>query len=104
MIKISVMYAQRDGARFDHDYYRDRHLPMMQDKLGASLVRYAIDRGLAGAAPGSAPSFVAMCHLYFESIETFQQSFAPHAKAIMADVANYTDLAPVMQVSDVVVD
>ena len=98
------MYSRREGARFDHDYYRDSHLPMLQDKLGASLVRYTIDRGVAGAAPGSPPSFVAMCHLYFESVHTFQQSFAPHARAIMGDVPNYTDLEPVMQVSDVVVD
>jgi hypothetical protein len=26
MIKVSVMYANTLGARFDHEYYRDKHI------------------------------------------------------------------------------
>ncbi len=29
MIKVSVMYPHNSGARFDHDYYRDRHMPLV---------------------------------------------------------------------------
>ena len=41
--------------------------------------------------------------VFSDSVETFQAGFGPHAKAIIADIANYTDLAPVMQISEVVV-
>jgi uncharacterized protein (TIGR02118 family) len=34
-------------------------------------------------------------------VEAFQKAFAPHAQAIMADIANYTDVQPVVQISDV---
>ena len=44
-----------------------------------------------------------MCHIFCDSVESFQAAFGPHAKAIMADIANYTDLKPVMQISEVVV-
>ena len=44
-----------------------------------------------------------MCHLYCDSVESFQAGFGPHAEQIMADIPNYTDLAPVLQVSEVVV-
>ena len=27
MIKVSVMYPNTPGARFDHQYYRDKHIP-----------------------------------------------------------------------------
>ena len=27
MIKVSVMYANTPGARFNHEYYRDKHMP-----------------------------------------------------------------------------
>jgi len=27
MIKVSVMYPNTPGARFDHAYYRDKHMP-----------------------------------------------------------------------------
>ncbi len=103
MIKVSVMYPDKPGARFDHDYYRDKHLPLVKEKIGAALTHYTIDKGLSGGAPGSAPPYIAMCHLFFESIEAFQSDFFPQAKAIMADVPNYTDLSPELMVSEVVV-
>lgn len=104
MIKVSVMYPYSAGCRFDHDYYRDRHMPMLRDKMGEHCLRYAIDRGVAGATPGADPAFVAMCHIYCTSLEAFNAGFGPSAKAIMADVPNYTDIRPQMQVSEVVVD
>jgi uncharacterized protein (TIGR02118 family) len=44
-----------------------------------------------------------MCHIFCDSVERFQAGFGPHAKEILADIANYTDLTPVMQISEVVV-
>lgn len=103
MIKVSVMYPNTPGARFDHDYYRDKHMPLVKAKMGDGCKFYTVDRGLAGGAPGAPATYVAMCHIYSESIETFQTSFGPHAKAIMADIPNYTDQSPVIQISEVVV-
>jgi uncharacterized protein (TIGR02118 family) len=103
MIKVSVMYPNIAGARFDHDYYRDKHMPMLKEKMGDACKSYTIDKGLAGGAPGAPAPYIGMCHIYCDSVESFQAAFGPHAKAIMADVANYTDLKPVMQISEVVV-
>ena len=103
MIKVSVMYPNKQGARFDHVYYRDKHMPLVSQLLGSACLFYTIDKGLAGGAPGEHAPFVGMCHLYFESVESFQAAFGPHAQAIMADVPNYTDLSPVTQVSEVIV-
>jgi uncharacterized protein (TIGR02118 family) len=44
-----------------------------------------------------------MCHIFCDSVEAFQSGFGPHAKEIMADIANYTDQSPVIQISEVVV-
>jgi uncharacterized protein (TIGR02118 family) len=103
MIKVSVMYPNTAGARFDHDYYRDKHMPMLKEKMGDACKSYTIDKGLAGGAPGAPAPYIGMCHIYCDSVESFQAAFGPHAKAIMADIANYTDLKPVMQISEVVV-
>ena len=103
MIKVSVMYPNTPGARFNHEYYRDQHMPMVQARMGAALKSYTVDKGLAGGAPGAPATSVGMCHLFCDSVETFQAGFGPHAKEIMADVPNYTDIAPVMQLSEVVV-
>src|SRR6478609_8064867 len=103
MIKVSVMYPNKPGARFDHDYYRDKHMPLVKARLGEACTSYTVDKGLAGGAPGAPATYVGMCHIFCDSIETFQAGFGPHAKEIMADIANYTDQAPVIQISEVVV-
>ena len=102
MIKVSVLYANGQGARFDHEYYRDRHVPLVAARLGTALKSYSVDKGLAGVSPGSSAPYVAMIHMVCESTEAFQSSFASHAAELLADVANYTNLAPIMQISEVV--
>ncbi|KPU96849.1 ethyl tert-butyl ether degradation protein EthD [Variovorax paradoxus] len=103
MIKVSVMYPYTEGARFDHDYYRDKHMPLLKARMGDACKSYTIDKGLAGGAPGAKPTYVGMCHVFCDSVEAFQGAFGPHAKEILGDVRNYTDIAPVMQISEVVV-
>ena len=102
MIKMSVYYPTNGGSTFDHDYYRTRHMPLIQERLGDACLRYEIERGLAGRAPGSAPEFVAACHIYSPNLETFQKAYGPHRAEIVADGPNYTDIAPIVQVSEIV--
>ena len=103
MIKVSVLYANAPGARFDHAYYRDRHMPLVKQRMGAHCRYYTIDRGLAGA-PGQPAPYIAMCHILCDSMAAFQAGFGPHAAEIMADLPNYTDQAPKLQISEVIVD
>ena len=103
MIKVSVMYPNNPGCSFDHAYYANTHMPMVKRKLGEACRSYTVDKGLAGGAPGAPATYVAMCHIFCDSVEAFQAGFGPHAEAIMADIPNYTDLTPVIQISEVVV-
>ncbi|HYF18059.1 MAG TPA: EthD family reductase [Ramlibacter sp.] len=104
MYKISVMYPHSEGVRFDHDYYRDRHMKLVKDRLGAACKYYTVDKGVAGGAPGAPPAFVGMCHIYADSLEDFQSGMARHGAEIMGDIPNYTDAKPVIQVSEVAVE
>ncbi len=99
MIKVSVLYPNSDGSKFDIDYYCKSHMPMVASKLGAALKKSEVDQGLAGGAPGAPATYAAMGHLYFDNVEAFQGAFGPHAKEIMADVPNYTNIQPVIQIS-----
>ena len=101
MIKVSVLYPNTEGNSFDMDYYCNSHMPMVREKLGDACKDAAIDGGLGGGAPDSPPIYVAMGHLYFESVDDFHSSFGPQADAIMGDVPNYTNIEPVIQVSQV---
>ena len=101
MIKVSVFYPNRPGATFDMQYYCEEHVPMVQQKLGAACKRLAVEQGIAGIPPGTPAAYIAMGHMYFDSIEAFQAAFGPYAQEIRADIANYTDIEPTIQISDV---
>src|SRR5271166_1203012 len=101
MIKVSVLYPSDKGSKFDIDYYCKSHMPMVQRKLGPACKSIAVERGVAGGTPDSKPTYAAMGHLYFDSAEAFQAAFGPHAKEIMADIPNYTDIPPTIQISEV---
>ena len=96
MIKVGVFYPQSN--KFDWEYYIGKHTPMIQKLLSPALKRVEIEKGIAGAAPGTAAAYQTVCTLHFDSVEAFQSAFAPHANAIMADIANYTDAQPIVQI------
>jgi uncharacterized protein (TIGR02118 family) len=91
MIKVSVMYPDGPGKHFDHAYYRDKHMPLVKARMGSALKFYTVDKGLAGGTPGSPATYA------------FQAGFGPHANEIMGDIPNYTDISPLIQISEVVV-
>jgi uncharacterized protein (TIGR02118 family) len=78
-------------------------MPLVKERMGERCKFYTVDKGLGGGAPGSAATYVAMCHIHCDSVDAFQAGFGPHAKEIMDDIPNYTDLSPVIQISEVVV-
>lgn len=101
MIKVSVMYPNGAGSRFDIGYYCEQHIPMVKRLLGPALRSVAVEQGIGGGAPGAPPTYLAMGHLLFDSVEAFQAAFGPHAQQITSDVPNYTNAQPVIQVSEV---
>jgi uncharacterized protein (TIGR02118 family) len=74
---------------------------MVQEKCGAALKGGDVEQGFSGVEPGYPATYVAMGLLLFDSVEAFQSAFGPHAKAIMADIPNYTDIQPTIQISEV---
>ena len=103
MIKISILYP--NTGRFDMDYYLNKHMPRSIELLskGKGYCGVSVERGLVGASPGSAPSYVAMCHYLFDTADDFMAAFLPHAAELQGDMPNYTDIATVIQVSEVVI-
>ena len=101
MIKVGVFYPQGTGKKFDMKYYLEKHIPMIRQKIGPALKSVAIEQGLAGGAPGAPLTYVAICHLGFDSVESFQAAFGAQSASIMSDIPNYTDIEPIVQISEV---
>ena len=101
MITLNVLYPNMDGATFDMDYYLTSHIPMLKRVLGNALKGCIVEQGLGGRAPGTKAEFAVLCHLRFDSVESYQQAIGPVAGQIRNDVANYASEAPIIQLSDV---
>lgn len=103
MIRISILYP--NSGRFDMDYYLDKHMPRSIELLskGRGYRGVSVERGLGGATPESVPSYVAMCHYLFDTVDDFMAAFLPHAAELQDDMPNYTDIGSVIQVSEVAI-
>jgi uncharacterized protein (TIGR02118 family) len=94
MIRLSVLYPATEGAAFDHDYYRDKHVPLAVSAWG--LDGAEIDKGIDGP-------YVAAVHFRFDSMDALGAAMASEGTAaVLGDVANYTTIAPVLQTSEIV--
>jgi uncharacterized protein (TIGR02118 family) len=94
MIRVSVLYPVTEGASFDHDYYREKHVPLVVRTWEPQSAE--IDKGVDGP-------HVAAVHLIFESLDALQQAMAAEGTAdVAADMANYTTITPVLQTSEIV--
>ena len=102
LIKISVMYPYAEGKTFNMEYYETKHMPMVAGFLGANLVKYTIEKGLSSGIPSQPLPFMAIGTFYVKSLSEYQAAIAPNRDAIRADFANYTNVAPVILVSEVV--
>lgn len=101
MIKVSVIYPNASDAEFDVDYYCNQHIPMVRDLLGSACTNAAVEVGVCGATPSDRPPNIAMGHLSFDSLTQFQEAFGPNAEQITSDFKNYTNVIPVIQISEV---
>lgn len=102
-IKVSLFYPGGGNKAFDMDYYLNKHVPMVTGLLGEAIIGATIEKGLSGGSPGSEAPYEVMGNIYFSSLESFQNSFGPNADTIMEDMKNYTDVLPVVQISEVLV-
>jgi uncharacterized protein (TIGR02118 family) len=101
MIRVSILYPNTAGSRFDLDYYLNTHLPMTERLLAPQLRSMVVEHGIAGTTPGSSATYIAMCHLEFDSVEAFLEAFMPHMATLTGDIPNYTDVEAVIQFNEI---
>lgn len=101
MIKVSILYPNKEGGRFDLDYYLNHHVPLSVSRLGAALKGYSVEQGINAGMPDTPPPYLIASHLLFDSLDAFHAVFEPHAEELMLDIPNYTDIEILVQISEV---
>lgn len=97
MIRISILYPRSGGTFFDLDYYIDKHMELVRNQLKPfGLLATEVD---AGIDEKTSP-FSAIGYLLFKTRREYETGFSAKGHELSADIPNYTDIEPVVQVSD----
>jgi uncharacterized protein (TIGR02118 family) len=100
MVVVSVFYPKTDSSHFDHDYYLQKHMPLVRSRFQPmGLTTDTLIRGAAGM-DGGKPVFELIGLLTFGSAAQVQAALAKHGQEILGDIPNYTNVSPLMQVND----
>ena len=102
-IKVSVLYPNAEGKSFDVDYYRDSHMVLVKKLLNSyGLLGIGIEKGLAGIDPNEPVPFLCIGSMVFDKVEDFQKAFEAHGQELLDDVPNFTNIQPVVLVSEII--
>jgi uncharacterized protein (TIGR02118 family) len=98
MIRISV-YPNEANSRFDAADYLGRHEPLAREMLGPhGLLEIRSTTGIANL-DSTPPAYWAISELIFASRTHFDAAMAACGEAIFADIPNYTNVSPILQIS-----
>jgi uncharacterized protein (TIGR02118 family) len=101
MFKVAILYPNGENKTFDMDYYEKTHMSMVAGFLGKNLKFYEIDKGIAGRTPNDKVPFVAIGYFYISDVAAYNKAIAQNRDAIINDFKNYTNIQPVVQISEI---
>ena len=102
MIRVTGLYRSMSNSEFDFDYYMSTHMPLVKKRLADfGMGDYEVEKGIEAANGETAP-YICVVHIEFPSIDDFRRGFEKHGEELSADVQNYTNIAPEMQISEIV--
>lgn len=94
MFKVTVLYPASEGSTFDMEYYKTKHAELVDRILKPT--RFDIDRGIDGQP------YMTIGHLWYDTEEALQAGMgSPDAGETMADIPNFTNVQPQIQISQV---
>ena len=97
---ITVLYPLKGNESFDFDFYRRRHVPLIQDILGSSLHRIEVRRGTAGH-DGAAPQFTCVVSILISDWAAYEKAMATRTQELLDEVPLFSKVMPVIQVDEV---
>jgi uncharacterized protein (TIGR02118 family) len=101
MVKVSIFYPSKPNSHFDVDYYLNTHMPLALGLLGSAIKAVSVEIGVLGGMSEQLPPFTAICGFTCETVQAFTDAFLPNADVLQSDIPKYTDIAPVIQVSEI---
>lgn len=99
--KVTILYPAGEDNTFDMVYYEKKHMPMVAGFIGENLKFYEIDKGIGGRTPNEKAPYVAIGYFFIKDVSEYNQAIAQNREAIISDFKNYTNIQPIIQISEI---
>ena len=101
MIRLTVLYPNLKGSRFDWDYYINVHTAIAKERFGDVAVRWEVDRGVEGEDQGQPPDYQVAAYITLTSLEDYRRVMEEHGEELKADFPMYTNVYPHFLISEI---
>jgi uncharacterized protein (TIGR02118 family) len=92
---LTILYPNSDGVRWDVDYYRTHHMPLIMRLYGtAAIKRFELRKGDSGQQ-GGAPAYIGSVNIYINDQKAFDAAGKEHGPTLVKDVPNFSSVMPV---------
>lgn len=98
---ITVLYPNGPDAKFDFAYYQSHHIPLIMRLYGKGVAKIELRRAVS-TNDGSPVPYVAVINIWIGSQKAFDDATAKHAKELIDDVPNFTNMRPVILNGEIV--
>jgi len=85
---ITVLYLAKGNEQFDFEFYRKRHIPLIEDILGKSLYGLEVRRGQPGL-DGSPPTHIAVISIWIADWPAYERAMGSGAGTHRRNTAVY---------------
>lgn len=98
-LTLQVLYPVSSDSTFDFAYYTETHLALVMKHMGPHIQSAQAVKGLAGG-PDTPAGYHAVATMIFADKAALDAGLAV-ADPVLADIPNYTNVAPQMLIGEV---
>ena len=92
---LTILYPNSEGVRWDVDYYRKGHMPLIMRLYGTKAIkRFELRKGDA-SMEGGKPDYIGTVNIYIADAKAFEEAGRQHTQALVDDVPNFSSVPPV---------
>jgi uncharacterized protein (TIGR02118 family) len=91
---LTILYPNSEGVRWDVDYYRTGHMPLIMRLYGtAAIKRFELRKGDTDMAGGK-PAYIGTVNIYIQDQKVFDEAGKKHGKTLVEDVPHFSSVMP----------
>ncbi|HEV7717059.1 MAG TPA: EthD family reductase, partial [Steroidobacteraceae bacterium] len=89
---LTILYPNSDGVRWDVDYYKKGHMPLIMRLYGEKAIkRFELRKGDSGMGGGK-PAYIGSVNIYINEQAAFDAAGKQHGKTLQEDVPHFSSV------------